>query len=128
MLALVGCGNDVVTTKYQTYDEAASDQLFGRGWLPEFIPSSSFNITTSNNLDLNTSKGEFSFSPTEMESFVSKLAPYSGRVSRHAEFQETVKERQVDGYTPYEFTRDNDVWVFFLNREKGHAYYSLWPL
>jgi hypothetical protein len=86
MALVVGC-SDVVTSHYGTYNEAANDQLFGRGWLPEFIPLSSFNITTSNNLDLNQSEGEFSFLLPETDSFVSRLVPYYGRGTPFSDFE-----------------------------------------
>ena len=124
-LFLVGC-SDVVTSHYKTYNDAASDQLFARGWLPDFIPSSSLNITTSNNLDLNTSEGDFSFRPVDTQAFVSKLNPYSGRKSPYVEYDKVVKKRIGQGYTPYEYTKDNLIWVFLLNGDKGHAYYYLW--
>ena len=127
LLLLGGC-SDVVTSHYETYDDAAKDQLFGRGWLPEFIPSSSFNITTRNNLDINTSEGEFSFPPIATEPFVSRLRPYSGRKSPYVKFEKELIKRKAQGYTLYELTRDNYVWVFSLNREKGHVYYVLWPV
>jgi hypothetical protein len=126
-LLLAGC-SDVVTSHYKTYSEAAKDQLFGRGWLPDFIPSSSTNITTSNNLDLNRSEGEFSFPPEATNSFVSRLVPYSGRGSPSSDFDKVVNKRKAQGYTLYEFTEREYLWVFFLNREKGHAYYSMWPV
>lgn len=122
---LVGC-SDVVTRHYKTYNDAASDQLFDRGWLPEFIPSSSFNITTSNNLDINTSEGEFSFRPVDTQAFVSKLHPYSGRKSPYVEYDKVVKKRIGQGCIPYEYTKDSSIWMFFLNADKGHAYYDLW--
>lgn len=125
-LLLVGC-SDVVTSHYKTYSEASKDQLFGRGWLPDFIPSSSTNITTSNNLDLNRSEGEFSFPPAATNSFVSRLVPYSGRASPSSDFDKVVNKRKAQGYTLYEFTERENRWVFFLNREKGHAYYNMKP-
>ena len=124
-LLLFGC-SDVVTRHYKTYNDAVSDQLFGRGGLPEFIPTSSFNIKTSNNLDLNTSEGEFSFPPTDTQAFASKLHPYSGRKSPYVEYDKVVKKRINQGYTPYEYTKDSSIWVFFLSADKGHAYYDLW--
>jgi hypothetical protein len=120
-LFLVGC-SDVVTSHYETYNDAAADQLFARGWLPEFIPSSSFSITTSNDLDVNTSEGEFSFNPVDAQAFASQLHPYSGRKSPY------VKKRIGQGYAPYEYTKGNTIWLFFLNPDKGHAYYDLWTV
>ena len=126
VVLLVAGGSDVVTSHYATYSEAANDHLFGRGWLPEFIPSSSFNITTSNNLDRNQSEGEFSFPVAETDSFVSRLVPYSGRSAPFSDFEKLVNRRKAQGYTLYEFAGRESVWVFFLNREKGHIYYRMW--
>lgn len=127
LLLLMGGCSDVVTTHYQTYSDAAKDNLFGRRWLPDFIPSTSFNITVSNDLDRNISEGEFSFPPIATESFVSKLRPYSGRTSLYVDYEKVADRRKAQGYILYEFTRDHYVWVFSLNREKGHAYYNMGP-
>lgn len=126
-LLLVGC-SDVVTSHYKTYSEAAKDQLFGRGWLPDFIPSSSFNITLSNNLDLNRSEGEFSLPPAASASFVSRLVPYSGHGSPSSDFEKVVNKHKAQGYTFYEFTDRERVWLFFLSEEKDHVYYLMWPV
>lgn len=123
---LVKCG-DVVTDHYKTYNDALKDNLFADGWLPEFIPSSSFNITTSHDLDLNTSEGEFSFPPSAAESFTTRLFPYAGRKSPYLDIDKLLDQRKLQGYVLYEFPKDNYVWVLFVNREKGHAYYHLWP-
>jgi hypothetical protein len=117
-LFLVGC-SDVVTSHYETYNDAVSDHLFVRGWLPEFIPSSSFNITTANDLDLGTSEGEFSFNPVDAQTFALQLQAYSGPESP------CVKKRTGQGYAPYEYKKGNSTWVFFINTDKGHVYYYL---
>ena len=127
LLLLLGGCSDVVTTHYQTYSDAAKDNLFGRGWLPDFIPSTSFNIIVSNDLDRNISEGEFSFPPVATASFVSKLRPYFGRTSLYVDYEKVADRRKAQGYILYEFTRDHYVWVFFLNREKGHGYYNMGP-
>jgi len=92
LIVLVVKCSDVVTDNYKTYNDALKDDLFGSGWLPEFIPSSSFSITTSHNLDLNTSEGEFSFSPSASESFTTRLLPYSGRKSSYFDFDKLLRE------------------------------------
>jgi hypothetical protein len=125
VILLIGC-SDVVTTHYQTYEDAAKDGLFGRGWLPEFIPPSSFNITTSNNLDLNTSEGEFAFPLSATEPFASKLRPYSGRKVPYCDIETIAQKRKAQGYILYEFEKYEYLWVFFLNSKNGHAYYNLW--
>jgi hypothetical protein len=116
----------MVTSHYGTYSEAAADHLFGRGWLPEFIPSSSFNITASNDLDFNTSEGEFMYQLKDTEQFISKLQPYGGRKAPFENYKKTVDNWKARGYMPYEYVNEGFVWVFFINRERSHTYYDLW--
>ena len=68
--------NDIVTSEYATLEAARADHLFGRGWLPDILPLSAYDIRTSNNLDIDTSEGEFSFDPSEYKVFVSHGRPY----------------------------------------------------
>ena len=125
LLLLSGCG-DVVTSHYETYDQAAGEGLFDRGWLPEGIPISSHDIRASNNLDRNTSEGEFSFAPETMESFVRLLVPFSHEDAADADFP-VVARREAEGYVSYTLTSGSRVWAFFLDRSDGHAYYRLGP-
>lgn len=87
---------------------------------------SSFDIDVENNLDLNTSHGEFRFEPVDTNGFISKLSPYSGRKSPFVDYEKLVGKRKAKGYAPYEYSEHGFVWVFFLNKEKGHAHYDLW--
>jgi hypothetical protein len=109
LLLLAGC-SDVVTNKYETYDDALSNNLFQRGWLPEIIPKSSTNITTSNNLDLNTSVGEFYFDPQNSDSFILLLDK---------------KEGSDNGYEKYVYQKRGTSWVFEVNMKNGHTKYVL---
>ncbi len=102
---------DIVTNTYKTYNDAVSDRLFERGWLPEIIPSSSFNIITQNDLDSNTSEGEFSFFPNDVTTFSSMLIKLS--------------EKPNSKYICFQYEKDNSLWEFFLDCERGHALYRL---
>jgi hypothetical protein len=117
----------VVTSHDETYDQAARAGLFDRGWLPDGSPVSSHDIRASNNLDRNTSEGEFSFAPETMASFVRLLVPFSREDAADADPPEVVARREAEGYVAYTLTNGSRVWVFFLNGADGHAYYRLWP-
>ena len=128
LLAVVltaGC-SDVVTSRYKTYNDAASDGLFGRGWLPEIIPQSSYDIVTSNDLDLNISHGEFSFNLEEKDLFQSMLKPYRGRKTPFLNYKKVVKDRESQGYIAFEYSANKCVWIFYINEKTGHVYYDLW--
>ena len=123
-LLLAGCG-EVVKSNYISYSEAKKEQLFARGWLPDIIPTSATKIITANNLDLNRSEGEFSFPPSATDAFLARLVPYSGRGTFSRDFERMVNERKAEGYSLHEYQENKNIWVFLLNRQKGHAYYSL---
>jgi hypothetical protein len=109
MSFIVSC-SEYAKDHYPTRSAAEADKLFDRGWLPEFIPPSSRDIVTENDLDTNTSLGEFFFSPGDEDDFLSRL---QGQ-------KDLLKE-----YSKFSFTRDETTWLFEVNFEKGHCRYSM---
>ncbi len=63
---------------YNTYQQAKANKLFDRGWLPNILPTTTTNITTHNNLDLNTSYGSFIIPINKLDNFVKKLTMVNG--------------------------------------------------
>src|SRR5688572_23700134 len=100
-LALLGC--DVVTDRYATLQDARSDSLFQRGWLPDILPPSSHDIRTSNDLDLNVSSGEFHFSPQEFPDFTASLRAYTSRDSPLESLNGDISRLMRQGFRPYEY-------------------------
>lgn len=76
-LALTVREADTVEDLYPTRAEAQADRLFERGWLPSILPDSSYDITTRNDLDTNTSKGSFSFDERDFPAFRAHLTETS---------------------------------------------------
>lgn len=103
---LVSC-DDSVALGYSTRAEAEAETLFARGWLPGIIPSSSRMIRMRNDLDLNISRGEFQFDPSEHDSFVSKL--------------KRMPAEDLKGETAYSFQG----WIFWINHEKNRCRFHL---
>ncbi len=113
-LALRAC-DDTVISKYETYEQAKKDRLFGRGWLPDIIPASSTKINVSSDLDLNISEGDFYFAPSDANQFISKLKPSDIKP----------KPELIDqGYISYEYMSENGRWNFFVQSAQGHAIYN----
>lgn len=98
---------DTVEHHYPTIADAHSDRLFDKGWLPPIIPASSYNITTHNNLDLNTSVGDFSFQKEDLPLFLSHLTPAST-----TQFKDTQTYRYQQ-------------WIFHLSVESNSCRYHL---
>jgi hypothetical protein len=105
MAALLLFGCDVVTSRYATLDDARRDRLFERGWLPDILPPSTRDIRVSNNVDVNTSEGEFSFDPAEFPAFADQL--------------------QVVGKETFQFSSGQHSWKFSCHTSRGFCRYSL---
>ena len=114
-MLLFGCDN--VTKNYATHSDAKNDHLFERGWLPTIIPESSCQITTINNLDVNTSHGSFTFSTNDFHSFTSKLQSLNDAAFDH--------DLCDEGYLPYEFKNETSLWVFLIHPKTGHCEYDM---
>ncbi|MCG6464903.1 hypothetical protein K6U37_13970 [Vibrio parahaemolyticus] len=96
-MMIVGC-SDNVTTEYSTYAEAKDDNLFERGWLPDILPTSTINIEVTNDLDQNTSVGEFFIEKSAVELFLDKV-------------------EQTEKVNEYRFIRDGHQWIFTMKRD-----------
>jgi uncharacterized lipoprotein len=102
VLIIAGC-SDVVTDRYQTLQAARDDQLFERGWLPDILPPSAHDIRTSNDLDLNTSEGEFYISELEFDAFVSRLQPQNEASIVFGDLLARIRDLNAKGYDGGEY-------------------------
>lgn len=105
---ITGC-DDSASLSYSTRAEAEaeSESPFARGWLPEIIPASSFNISMRNDLDLNISEGEFSFLRSDYDAFVAKL--------------ERVSSPDKGGASAYVY----EDWTFWINDQKNYCRFHM---
>lgn len=117
---------DVVTSKYRSLDEARSDQLFGRGWLPDILPPSAHSIRVSNNLNLNTSDGSFSFNASDFPMFATKLRPYTPVVSPFVAYDQHIEKMKRKGFQSFVYEEDKTVWVFFCKQRIAYCEYDMW--
>jgi hypothetical protein len=117
--------SDIVTDRYVTLAEAREKKVFVRGWLPDILPPSTVGIRTSNNLDLSTSEGEFSFKAREWHSFERMLS----QGSSEAPFENwplAVSKYAADGYAPWHHVEGDTTWVFFCKSEVAYCEYIMW--
>ena len=118
--------SDVVTSRYATLSAARADNLFERGWLPDILPPSAKSIRTSNNLDLNTSEGEFSFAPADYSLFAYWVRPYETVDTPFARFEKDMARMQSRGFQPTFYVDATNTWVFFCKQEAGYCEYTMW--
>ena len=105
VLALFLFGCDVVTSRYATLDDARRDRLFERGWLPDILPPSTRDIRVLNDVDVNTSQGEFSFDPVDYAAFAARL--------------------QIAADGTFQYSSGQYTWKFSCDSRRGFCRYSL---
>ena len=123
---LLALPNDVVTSPYATNKAAREDDLFGRGWLPDILPPSAYNIRVSNDLDLNTSEGLFSFKPAEYSLLKTHLRPYQAVGAPFEEFEDAVARTQSRGFETLIYEKGNSIWVISCKGTEGFCEYVMW--
>ena len=114
VLILTGC-SDVVTTRFATLADAKSQGAFERGWLPPIMPDSARSIVESNDLDVNTGTGSFTYDLSEKTSYVKRLL-------------ELGASSQVEGDTDVLALKTNgNRWEIQLPHVAGQASWKMQP-
>lgn len=123
---LCGACSDDVQTTYANRQEASKNGVVARGWLPNFIPASAQQIKTSNNLDLNTSHGSFSFKPADWPAFAANMKQPASITPPFANWQQTEERYKAAGYEAWSHQENDATWVFFCKPSEGKCEYFLW--
>ena len=117
---------DTVEREYATLAEARQDGLFDRGWLPDILPPSARDIRTNNNLDHNTSTGEFSFDPKDAPALIARLKPGALPAMKFADWNDIVDAQAAGGRRAWSYRAGREYgWVFFCDLREGHCEYML---
>ncbi|MDE1465891.1 hypothetical protein [Spartinivicinus poritis] len=107
---LSGCSDDT-SSSYTSYAEAKQDKLFARGWLPDILPTTTVNITTKNNLDINTSQGNFTIPLNDLKQFTRELSFIK---NNHYCFFDNNSTSKAS-------------WQFLIDAESGYVEYTYSP-
>ncbi len=119
---LASCG-DVVENSYADITEARNADLFVRGWLPDILPTSTTQIVTKNDLNLNISHGNFVIHPNDYQNFQAQLRECMKSSIDTDELLPNAKK----GYRPFCYKHAGYVWVFYINGRTGHCKYRMKP-
>jgi len=126
VVALVLAACDEVSSSYDTLDAAREGGVFERGWLPDLLPKSAHSIHVSNDVNLNTSQGEFEFSPVDFEVLESSLRGSVPDTAPFSDWQSFVSKRREEGNVALAYSKHGTVWVFVCNVPAGRCLYRAW--
>lgn len=117
---ILGCTDDIVTTKFTDLQHAKAEHAFERGWLPPILPPSTKNIIEINDLDLNRGHGSFKFSPTDLNYFsVQGAIP----IKMNNATQGKKKEMQDQGFQFLIYAQESSLWYIAVHPEGKGAYW-----
>jgi hypothetical protein len=124
LAALAAC--DVVTSRFDTWEDAEASQLVERGWLPGILPHSATDLVVRNDLDLNTSQGNFSFDPEDYETFrESIISPYAPSTELMNAVGSEYEIHSGRGYPVLFHVESESQWVFLCMPEQGVCRYHM---
>lgn len=118
-------GNEV-EIRYPTLLAARADKQLDQGWLPAILPPSTTDIRIINNLDLNTSSGDFDFHPAEYRLIVARTGPYRPIAAPYDTAAKTVENMRADDAEMRMLEDEESLWVFFCKGAAGHCNYMMW--
>ena len=65
--------SETMSTTYATKQNALDDKAIKRGWIPDILPNSAFNIHETHNLDTNKVNGSFNYNEMDEKELLKKL-------------------------------------------------------
>ena len=89
----------------------------------KLIPSTATNIRVTNDLDLNTSEGSFSFQPSESAAFTGLLH----RLDASSSSRSHLEDRQTPGAIAHRYSDGTNEWTFLVSPDSGHCDYYMMP-
>lgn len=118
-VALLGCG-DIVTTKFPDIQQAQNERAFERGWLPPILPPSTKDIIEKNDLDLNLGEGSFTFSPSDLNYFLTEGAE---AIKINPENGSSQRQKQDEGFRFLTYSKDSTSWLIAVHPDGRGAYW-----
>ena len=113
----------VVDVRYATRAEWEAQD---GGWLPSILPGSVRDIHTVNNLDLDTSQGEFEFSDTDAGDFFARLSLDVPAKAPFADWQGILEDYRGSGHVAWSYREGAATWVFFCDPTEDSCDYLRW--
>jgi len=65
--------NDIETGRYDTYAQAKQEGALERGWLPELLPASAYDIFEKHNIDTNEIEGYFHYKEADEPTLLEQI-------------------------------------------------------
>jgi hypothetical protein len=123
-LALSGCLEK--SDEYDTIEEARKNHLFEKGWLPDLLPASTYDLKVVTAVEIPAGHGKFRFDPKEYHDFAAKLEPHEGVMSKVESDNESIRELLDRGYEAHAYSSGTINWIFLCEQRKAVCEFFVW--
>ena len=117
--ALGSLDRETQLSHYANLPAARQSGIIERGWVPEFLPAGSKDITEIHNLDTNTGTGTFRFPSADLDAFKAQARQLAGA---------EVKEVSTITYVVYARDRSRFELVLTPDPQKADAMVGVWGM
>jgi hypothetical protein len=104
---------------YANLAAARQSGIIDRGWVPEFLPTDSTNISETHDLDTNTGTGSFKFPAADLDAFKAQASQLAG-----------AEVKEVSTITQVIYARDRSRFELVLtpDPQKADAMVGVWGM
>lgn len=126
VLALILSGCLDRSDEYETVDDARKSHVFDKGWLPDLLPASAYDLKVVTNVEISAGRGKFRFDPKDYPEFLAKLARYEGSMSKIDDDNESIKKLLGEGYEARAYSMGATSWIFLCEQKKAVCEFFVW--
>ncbi|HLK97978.1 MAG TPA: hypothetical protein VK364_09440, partial [Hymenobacter sp.] len=111
---------------YKNLGEARAAQVFEKGWLPDILPASAYDLEVITTVDVAAGRGSFYFDPKDYPAFTAKLSAYNGAMSKIDHDNKAIKELLAKNYEAHTYSSRRGYWIFLCDPKEFFCKFFVW--
>lgn len=123
-MALSGCLDR--SDHYDDVSDARANHVFEKGWLPDMLPASAYDLRVITNVEVSAGHGRFRFDPKDYRTFFTNLSPYDGVMSKIDSDNKSIKMLLDGGYEAHTYSSGATNWIFLCDQKKTVCEFFVW--
>lgn len=111
---------------YSNVNEAREGRVFEKGWLPDILPESAYDLKVITTVESSAGRGRFRFDPNDYRAFSDNLLPYDGAMSKIDSDNRSIRRLLDNGYEARTFSSRSTSWVFLCDQKNSVCEFFVW--
>lgn len=126
LLAAVLSGCSDVTSDYDDLNAARAARLFEKGWLPDILPASTYDLKVATTVDISAGRGRFRFDPKDYPAFTARLSAFDGSLPMVDSDNDSVRRLLERNYEAHGFAEHGSKWIFLCDQKDAICEFFVW--